>query len=712
MNRNSRSPSSLSFAPFLIFLSYTVFFILLYLFILFSTSTFALAGTTFYVSKAGNNSNTCGAAQSLSTPKLTIAAGISCLSVGQQDTLYVRSGTYAEQISTFPNGSSWENAATIAVYPGDTVIWEPSGSGINNRALNIVSSILKQYVIFDGFIFDGKGTSGFLINLDGTVIGGNSVNHIRFYGVEIKNARTQGILAGRGANFIEIINSKVHNNGTDTQYDHGIYLQSSNCKVENSEFYSNAGAGIQIYTGLPGDRANNNLIRRNRVHHNRFGIILGSGDNNQAIENVVYEQQVDTIGYGIGTGFNSFGTKIINNTVYHSKGNGIEVRGGSTSVLVQNNISYLNGNQAIYNGGAGTTQTTNLTTTPGFTNAASGDFSLLGGSAAIDSGTNIGGVPFNGLNRDRGAFETIGACTGILPDAAGNNVIQVTCEDNVSSPFLPSSSCPGFAVKKGASTQTISSCSRLSAGVYSILLSSTFSESDTGYFLYSPGTITTSPLTGAVPSSVQKMFAFSDILLDNQITSGGTTVKEIAQDNYRFEGYGGSEVSPNEIDVINVPISTIPNSCRRVRMGVRNLGSEAESFGIVIHAQMNGTGAYTRIPDGPCSSVGICMAKGTGVLPPDIILPANTTEQLFLPGTFIPGPVITTNSEIPTLPMGVGKDTEVLGFVCIGAGTSAGNSFKLKLYRADGTAFETYTDPTKIPLINISTGGNASVGAP
>jgi hypothetical protein len=52
---------------------------------------------TYYVSKSGSNNNSCAQATSVSTPKLTINAGIGCLS-GGGDTLLIRKGTYDETI--------------------------------------------------------------------------------------------------------------------------------------------------------------------------------------------------------------------------------------------------------------------------------------------------------------------------------------------------------------------------------------------------------------------------------------------------------------------------------------------------------------------------------------------------------------------------------------------------------------------------------------
>ena len=56
----------------------------------------AAHATTYYVAKTGSNTYTCGQAQSQSTAKQTISAGIACMAGG--DTLIIGDGTYDEQV--------------------------------------------------------------------------------------------------------------------------------------------------------------------------------------------------------------------------------------------------------------------------------------------------------------------------------------------------------------------------------------------------------------------------------------------------------------------------------------------------------------------------------------------------------------------------------------------------------------------------------------
>src|SRR5713101_8675509 len=79
----------------------------------------AATAATYYVATTGNDANSGTQAQ----PFRTIAKGLTVLRTG--DTLYLRGGTYAENIDnnnqTIPSGTSWSNAVTLAAYPSETV---------------------------------------------------------------------------------------------------------------------------------------------------------------------------------------------------------------------------------------------------------------------------------------------------------------------------------------------------------------------------------------------------------------------------------------------------------------------------------------------------------------------------------------------------------------------------------------------------------------
>src|SRR5215471_4112811 len=88
------------------------------------TSSTSSTGTVYYVATNGSDSNSCAQAQNISTPKLTIAAGIACLAANPlNNRVEIRGGTYAVGVGgngyQWPVGTSWNNAPVIAAYAGE-----------------------------------------------------------------------------------------------------------------------------------------------------------------------------------------------------------------------------------------------------------------------------------------------------------------------------------------------------------------------------------------------------------------------------------------------------------------------------------------------------------------------------------------------------------------------------------------------------------------
>ena len=315
----------------------------------------AAHAATYYVAKTGSDGNSCYSAQYTSTSKLTIKSGLSCLKAG--DTLYIRGGTYYERINTqqqtVPSGTSWSTPVTIAAYPGETVTLQPSGFAV----VQIIANA-QRYIIFDRLIFDGASVTNRVIDLDGQFLGG--AGYIRFTNCEIKNAPGNGVMTGRGSNFNEFINCKIHDNSRYLSSEHGLYIQSSNNLFDNCEIYNNRGYGLHVYNGYSGQRASNNVVRNTRAYNNSTnsahsaGILIGSGDGNMAYNNIAYGQPV-----GIMVGYNyATNSKVYNNTVYNNRVDGIQIRASSSTASVTNNIAYSNGTN-INNYSSGTTLANN-----------------------------------------------------------------------------------------------------------------------------------------------------------------------------------------------------------------------------------------------------------------------------------------------------------------------------------------------------------------
>jgi hypothetical protein len=401
----------------------------------------AATAATYYVAVDDNgsdsNSGTSG------SPFRTIGKGISVLNAG--DTLLIRSGTYDERPVDSNNqrighGNSWSDAPIIKPDTGATVTFRPSCCGGINLAASGDPNI--QYLIIDGD--NGKGPFNFIIDgvnvsqYSSVGVSINQLSHIRITNIEIKNfTRDYGTgLSVGGADNNEIINVKIHDIATNpTQcphspcasgdLSHGIYMSGgSNNLFDRIESYHNGAYGLQLYNS--GGAANNNIVRNSKFYDNGLvvngGMVIGSGDGNQAYNNLVYNNHGN--GIDVCCGGNPVNNRVYNNTVYGNAKDGINVGSGSGRAVV-NNISFGNGGSQIWI----EPRTTNITHANNLCSSAGAgcaivssnpseifvkpgvDFHLREGSPAIDKGEtiSIASNDADGVPRRQGGACTIGA---------------------------------------------------------------------------------------------------------------------------------------------------------------------------------------------------------------------------------------------------------------------------------------------------------------
>ncbi len=368
----------------------------------------------YFVAKTGSDANSCDSAQSEATPKLTIASAIACIGsaegAGAGKTILVKAGIYnegsdAHSATSLPGGTSWSAPFVLKAYPGDIVILRPNPG--EARVFTIAKASSK-YAIIDGFVMDAVNVQFDAVKI--TYMGSDpttSAHHIRIENSEIMNAPEKGILITTEASGNELVNSKVHDNGK-TDFHHGINFSSDGNLITGSEFYRNAGSGINKYP-----LGSNNIIRNNRLYDNArvglrgAGIGLYGGSGNLVYNNLVWGNRI-----GIALQYGESNDKIYNNTIYGNINYGIYNGVDSTNESIKNNIVYQNGS-GITNLGPRTAFSNNLSTDPGFANAAARVFYLLSGSPAIDAGEDLSAegvaTDFSGISRPQGFTYDIGA---------------------------------------------------------------------------------------------------------------------------------------------------------------------------------------------------------------------------------------------------------------------------------------------------------------
>lgn len=334
----------------------------------------------FFVTKSGNDSNTCVQAKTQGTAKLTIAAGLACMGGG--DTLRIGDGTYTETISLSAGSLSGTSGARTSIQaltingttPG--VILAPASGTV------VVSVADTSYISFKGIDVNAAN-----VTVAGVRFSGTSSNdlledsHVRAAGAAIL-----GVYVNASSNTVRRV--KVHDIGS-TNTHIGIRLQGNSNVVEDCETYSVAGHAIQVYSDS--GTSTSNVVRRNKTRSStisRGGIAIdadspGATASNQVYNNLVYGNATGLLLFGAGSG-----NKIWNNTIYNNSSYGVQINAAQSAAEIRNNIVFSNGT-GIQDGGVNTTQSNNITSDPMFTNAAGGDFTLTSGSIARDTGTTI-----------------------------------------------------------------------------------------------------------------------------------------------------------------------------------------------------------------------------------------------------------------------------------------------------------------------------------
>ena len=417
---------------------------------------------TYYVATNGSDSNNCSAtvptARTITTPKLTIAAALTCMTAG--DTLLIRGGTYSGLIlNNVPTGTSWATPITIAGYPGETAILTRHASTESAIFTFGQNATVQRYIILDNLTLDGlsghslgdPAVGSHLIKIDGIF---NRADHIRIQNSTLKRARMSAVLNTTNTTdplsgcCNEYLNNEVADNGNWTNFPAGadfppaFYASAANNLFEHNNIHGSASVGIDIWNSSIAGYTNNVIARYNRVWGNGIpggkvgvGIMITKGSGTIVYNNLVY----GNTGAGIATNYDVSNVTIYNNTIYNTSGdqyvNGACIHigaGTSGTATVKNNICWANaGSNTVVNGGASATivASNNSSSNPSFTNSGAGDFTLQAGSPAINAGVSTAPTvtdDFIGTARPQGAAYDIGAYEFGTPDTTPPTVTTRT----------------------------------------------------------------------------------------------------------------------------------------------------------------------------------------------------------------------------------------------------------------------------------------------
>ena len=307
--------------------------------------------------------------------------------------------------------------------------------GVNNPAFTGTVAITGSYVIVENIFVNGGIVrfSGDHLALRNSEVANNT-------GRESKNA----VGTGGSSSDIVVFRNRVHDNGqwqsTAENDFHGVTATGplQRMWILENEMYHHGGDSVQVGHG-GGNLVVGLYVGRNVMHHDRENAVdlkevsnavvsentmygyreTGSSEgaavvihycpiNASILNNLIYDSQVgisstslnstcsgqqvtnrimgNVVQGSIGAAIQGWGTgkttQIANNTVYNAGAEGIDITNAGSGSFAENNI--VVGTRGIV--GTGMTQRNNVTSNPGFVNAAGGDFRLASGSSAIDAG--------------------------------------------------------------------------------------------------------------------------------------------------------------------------------------------------------------------------------------------------------------------------------------------------------------------------------------
>lgn len=466
---------------------------------------------TYYVAASGG-SGTCKT--SSSAPGSGIAASFGCLSAG--DTLYLLGGTYQETLHTFlgtpwPSGSSWGSPITIAAAPGETVTLRNNGDVIDIGNVGYTSGNWTQYIIFDHLIFETSTWTHEAVKLD---VGARYIRFqdCTFTGNVSDGATGSGIQWGddpahpaMGARFNEVLRS------TFSYFPvYAVYVNGPSNIIDGNTMHDIGGYAIHVYHGNGIQDNDDNIVRNNKLYNNGYmqvsttptcGIVVASGVNIQAYNNVITTHQAGRPGGGCGLQVygNTTSAKVYNNTLYANVAECIRIDAGAQGAIIRNNICYNNGSNILNNGSGSDIGNNLLGTNPSFVNLVTGDYHLQSGSAAINYGVTAAGFTTDkdgnsrgsvGASSDAGAYEfvtTAGTSKGTFFVATSGGSDGNSCDDAKGTLGSPSAS-PKATINAALGCAASESTIYIRTGTYA-------EQIDTNSQAVPPGTSWSAPTT-------------------------------------------------------------------------------------------------------------------------------------------------------------------------------------------------------------------------
>jgi hypothetical protein len=251
--------------------------------------------TNYYVATNGNNSynGLYPTYQGGSNgPFKTVGKGIASLANSSSDSLYIRSGTYVEQVTVNKSGQNDSNRITISGYENETVTISGSSNTVPSKcSSSYLFSITGDWVTLQNIVITESGDYGLRIAGDNCIIDNVEVSYSWRSGMVFV-----GVNTGTATNCTIYNNSYSYNNCSRQAGYCGTWgasftaTGSSNITLENSVIYNNWGEGASFYNNV-----SNSIIQDNMIYDNgSVNLYLDSTYNCTAQRNILYYSSTTT----------------------------------------------------------------------------------------------------------------------------------------------------------------------------------------------------------------------------------------------------------------------------------------------------------------------------------------------------------------------------------------------------------------------------------
>jgi hypothetical protein len=249
------------------------------LFILSTLFSITIAQSSiYYVATNGVDTSSGGG---IVTPWRTINYGGNRLNPG--DTLYIRGGTYAEQVNIYNSSGTSNNLITIVAYPGEHPVID--GAGLKGVDWASMFTVVGNYIHVDNLEIKN-------CNMGGTNVGGFGIDlsghHNTVSWMNVHHCWENGIIAKGDYSIVEYswvwqnCQAKSWSSGLSAARDNvdGI---TDNAIIRHNTVYNNWGEGLSSY------EANGTIIEDNVVYDNwSVNLYISDSRNVLAQRNLVY----------------------------------------------------------------------------------------------------------------------------------------------------------------------------------------------------------------------------------------------------------------------------------------------------------------------------------------------------------------------------------------------------------------------------------------